>query len=170
MPRHPDMFKVIEVLEYYDNTGESNLQIADKFNMDRKTVSSWKKKYNLTDLRQEFHYTKELGSKTTIITRNIPEEIKAEAEASLANVSTITLETSTLLKSWVLKIKNEVEEKNGDMKTVDMWKIDRLIRLFKDTSIFTIPNSVVLDEKESNEQWFLKLQEKMAERKQQALK
>jgi hypothetical protein len=141
--RYPEE-KIFEVLNWMNVNGKTQLECAEHFNLNRKTVSAWLHKYNYEEMKAEFQLSYEKNSSHVVIERRLPVGIKEEANANLLKLSLITTDCLVILQKWITRKLNLINHDGID--SLKAYEVDKILRIVNSAAQYTIPMGVDLDE------------------------
>lgn len=136
--------KIFEVLNWQKENNKNQLQTAEHFNLNRKTVSAWTKDYSYDELVSEFDIKMKAGTKQYTIEKKIPEGLKDQANDNLMRLSYITTGSLQMLSEWVdCKIKQVSKQGAESLKA---YELDRMLRIVRDSSPYVMPAATDIEE------------------------
>lgn len=115
-----------------------------------RTLYRYKKKYPYKALREEFAVVKDFKRREITIERRLPEEVRAQADASLMLMSQITHNAALILNKWVDSKLEIIKKKPKDILTFENVDLNRLERLLEKTAKFTTAQATGIDETEQS--------------------
>lgn len=157
------MLLVVKVLQWYEDNGRNYTKAAKEFKLDRKTVMSWHRKFDLDKLSLEYNLVREVGTTRTTVERVVPPDVKIEAEKILRNMTNIGAKATMILELWVDDMAERAVNSIEGVKVIKPYEMDRLQRLSKDFAPYIIPDKTQTESTTINA--YAQLKQRLADNK-----